>query len=95
MMTSSDFLEYVMDHMDPDEIVDEFGITSEELVLHFSKLLYARRYRVAYRFEGEDFDGLVNQVSSEYDEELNVHKTIEGYSLPEISGSFLEDDWDE
>jgi hypothetical protein len=53
------------------------------------------RYRVAYRFEGEDFDGLVNQVSSEYDEELNVHKTIEGYSLPEISDSFLEDDWDE
>jgi hypothetical protein len=90
MMTSSDFLEYVMDHMDPDEIVDEFGITSEELVLCLNKLLYARRYRIAYRFEGEVFEDL-GYVSPAYDEEQHAQKTIEGWDLADLELPDLDD----
>ena len=65
MISKEEFLWSIVERMDPDEIVDAFGITSEEMVSAMDGILYLRRYRVRDLFEGR---ALAPIDESEYEE---------------------------
>ena len=81
MITEQEFLDTVLREMDPDEVVDEFGISTEELIRCLGSLLYRRRYRIAYRFDENELEEL-DYVSEEDDEEQYSLKSLEEFDDP-------------
>jgi hypothetical protein len=54
MITKDAFIQLVLDNYDPDDICDQFDISSDDLVAAFSTRIYEKAHRCAYLWEEED-----------------------------------------
>ena len=75
MITKEQLMDAILDRLDPDEVVDVFSITSEELVHRMHTELWDRRYRWSDVY---DDDELFEEGESlgDYDEDIHVQRVI-------------------
>lgn len=56
MHTVYDLIDYMAHNLDPDEIVDSLGVTSEELVLYLTPLIEQHSLRLIEEHFGDESD---------------------------------------